>query len=425
MLGFCLVLCYAGLWVGAAPEGPSVPHFLGAMAAAFILYAAACWLAARSSDRGCLWVILAGAVLFRVSMAGPVLYDNDIYRYHWDGKVLASGRNPYRYAPSDRALADLRDEAWERIGYKSVKTIYPPATPLLSAATYWLWPHPGRIRVVAALFDLATLIPIILILLHLKLRPALVIIYAWNPLPIKEFANSGHLDSIAISLAVFALYALISARPITSGVLWGFSFLGKTWVLLLAPLYARRRVAVAVGAFVAVVAVGLLPFLAAGEGLLAGSRAYARDWEFNSGLFALESMAAEWLGLDGGPAAKTLNCMIWVALAIAVMAAAERDALTVLRRAGLLISAALLLSPVCNPWYVCWLLPLLCVHRSPAWLAFTGLVMLSYLWYQDPRLDPAGRVVQYGVLGSLLAWEQVSRDPNRLWRGLVASWRRA
>ena len=92
-----------------------------------------------------------------------------------------------------------------------------------------------------------------------------------------------------------------------------------------------------------------------------------------------------------------------------------------LRRAALLIGAALILSPVCNPWYVCWLLPLLCIHRSPAWLAFTGLVMLSYLYYYDPGLDPAGRVVQYGILGSLLLWEEISRHRHRLWRGLVPS----
>jgi alpha-1,6-mannosyltransferase len=419
VLGLCLVLCYAGLWVGAAPEGPSVPHFLGVMALAFPLYGVACWLAMRLSDQRSLWVIVPFAVVFRLLIAGPVLYDDDIYRYHWDGKVLASGRNPYKYAPADLELADLRDGAWERIGHKSVKTIHPPATSLLSAATYWLSPRPGRIRVVAVLFDLATLVPIVLILLRLGLSPTLMIVYAWNPLPIKEFANSGHLDSVAVFSATFALYALTWGRPAVSGLLWGLSFLGKTWTLLLAPLYVRRRKAFATVAFAGVVAAGVGPFLGAGDGLLEGSRTYARTWEFNSGLFALESMAADWLGCDAGPIAKTLNSTIWMALAMAIIAAGERDATTILRRAALLISTALLLSPGCNPWYVCWLLPLLCIHRSPAWLTFTGLVMLSYVWYHDPGLDPPGRVVQYGILGALLAWEQISRDPNRLWRGLT------
>jgi len=92
------------------------------------------------------------------------------------------------------------------------------------------------------------------------------------------------------------------------------------------------------------------------------------------------------------------------------------DDSAVLRQAGLLIGAALVLSPVCNPWYVCWLLPLLCVHRSPAWLGFTGLAMLSYMFYVEPlgHLDPAARVVEYGIFGGLLIWEAVRRHPQSL-----------
>ena len=80
----------------------------------------------------------------------------------------------------------------------------------------------------------------------------------------------------------------------------------------------------------------------------------------------------------------------------------------------------MLLSPVCNPWYACWLLPVLCVHRSAAWLAFTGLVMLSYLYYVEPlgHLDPAARIVEYCVLGALIGWEAFTRHPHAFWRGL-------
>ncbi len=391
------------------------------MAVAFILYGVACGLARRASDQGSLWAIIVGAVVLRLLMAGPVLYDDDIYRYHWDGKVLASGMNPYRHAPADPELDELEDETRGRIGYSEVKTIYPPLTEALSAASSLIWPHQNRIRVLAALFDLATLVPIVLILLHLKLRPTLVVIYAWNPLPIKEFANSGHLDSIAVFLATFALYALIRRRPVASGLLWGLSFLAKTWTLLLAPLYLRRRSNTGILVLVAVVLVGVLPFVGAGGDLLAGSRAYARDWEFNSGLFALEKAAAQWFGLPGAEVPKTVNVALWLLLAAAATGVGAGGDSMLLRRAALLIGAALILSPVCNPWYVCWLLPLLCIHRSPAWLAFTGLVMLSYLYYYDPGLDPAGRVVQYGILGSLLLWEEISRHRHRLWRGLVPS----
>ncbi len=416
--GFLSALCYAGLWLGPSPGGPSVTHFLGLMAPAFVLYAVACGAARRLTSRVALPVIIGGALLFRVLVTGPVIHDDDIYRYHWDGRVLAAGHNPYRYAPNDHRLARLRDDAWQHVSYKWVKSIYPPLTEALSAATHLIWPSSHRIRVLAAAFDLATLIPILLLLRRLALPPTLAIVYAWNPLPIKEFANSGHLDSIAIFLAMWSLYALSSRRPVRAGALWGLGFLAKTWPLMLLPLYLRRHRMLGLVPFVIVVAAGVLPFAGAGADLLAGSRAYARVWEFNSGLFALAKSAAEARGLDGMLAAKALGTVLWLVVAGLVVISRDAGDADTLRRAGLLIALALVLSPVCNPWYVCWLLPILCVHRSPAWLAFTALVMLSYLYYEDPALDPPARIVEYGVLAALVLWEHLTRNPHRLWAGL-------
>jgi len=38
-----------------------------------------------------------------------------------------------------------------------------------------------------------------------------------------------------------------------------------------------------------------------------------------------------------------------------------------------------LLSPVQNPWYLCWVVPFLCVFPTRSWIALTGLVGLYYL----------------------------------------------
>lgn len=421
-LGLLSALCYAGLWLGTPPDGPAVPRFLALIAAAFVLYAAACTVARRAAPRTSLPTVLVGAVAFRLIMiSGPVLYDNDLYRYHWDGRVLASGRNPYSYAPGDHRLARLRDEAWERVDFKWVKTIYPPLAIALSAASSLVWISPHRIRLLALVFDLATLLPILLILARLRLPRALVIVYAWNPLPIKEFANSGHLDSIAIFFATWALYLLISRQALRAGLLWALSFLSKTWTALLFPLFLHRRSIVAILMFAAVVLIGLLPFARAGKDLFAGSRAYASHWEFNSGPFAVVKAAADRIGLDGMRAARALNAAIWLLFAALVAASREGSEPEALRRAGLLVAVALVLSPVCDPWYVCWLLPVLCVHRSPAFLAFTGLVMLAYVYYHDQALDPPARILEYGTLAALLAWEQLARSKHRLWAGLTVT----
>jgi hypothetical protein len=44
-----------------------------------------------------------------------------------------------------------------------------------------------------------------------------------------------------------------------------------------------------------------------------------------------------------------------------------------------IMALVFLLSPVQNPWYLCWVVPFLCVFPTRSWIALTGLVGLYYL----------------------------------------------
>lgn len=62
-------------------------------------------------------------------VVAPPFLSSDIYRYVWDGRVLAAGINPYRYIPTDPHLAALRDaKVFPEINRANyAPTIYPPA----------------------------------------------------------------------------------------------------------------------------------------------------------------------------------------------------------------------------------------------------------------------------------------------------------
>src|SRR3954454_4847359 len=46
--------------------------------------------------------ILAGAVLFRlIGFLGQPIYEDDFYRYLWDGRAFALTGSPYQHPPSD------------------------------------------------------------------------------------------------------------------------------------------------------------------------------------------------------------------------------------------------------------------------------------------------------------------------------------
>ena len=61
-------------------------------------------------------------------------------------------------------------------------------------------------------FDLGTCL-LLLSLLRARGRPAAVILYAWNPLVLKELAGSGHLDAAMIFFLVLSIYLLDHGRP--------------------------------------------------------------------------------------------------------------------------------------------------------------------------------------------------------------------
>jgi hypothetical protein len=68
----------------------------------------------------------------------------------------------------------------------------------------------------------------------------------------------------------------------------------------------------------------------------------------------------------------------------------------ILRYTYLVIGFAIVLSPTVYPWYVSWMVPLLCFFPNPAWILFTCLVFASYwvlplykqanLWILDEKV---------------------------------------
>ena len=162
----------------------------------------------------------------------PIL-EIDYYRYLWDGKVAVEGISPYRYAPAevlevkidgDPSLARLNKLAvrtesnhtvLSRIHYADYTTIYPPVSQFVFAATMRCLPesatveaHIVAIKFTLVLFDLATLGLVCFLLRAFHRRIGWLIVYAWNPLVIKEIANGGHLDSIATFWTIAALVML-------------------------------------------------------------------------------------------------------------------------------------------------------------------------------------------------------------------------
>lgn len=422
----------------------AVGAFLFLFAFLFACYAAA-YASAVRAGAAALPVIALGAVLFRLTLlpAGLspfgrdlpadlaadlrgqrvtyerfILFDSDLWRYVWEGHAWAHGENPYLDPPDSSGLDRLGDaqpgpstdglgiwgDVRDRVSRPHVPSIYPPLAQAVFRASHAL--APGSVLTMKAIVTLADLGAGLIIALALIAagRPvAGVLLYAWNPLVVKVFAGSGHIDSVLVAALAGMAYA--SVRDSRAGVAaaFGLAVLAKLSPLVLLPLVARRvglpRLLISLG----IVAAGYAPFMNAGPGLFAGLTTFAREWEFNAGPFRVLRAALAPLLHDPDAGARLVASGTVVAGAIWL---AHRAAGRPERFAGAacsILGLLLLVSPAVMPWYVTWLLPLAVLSGQREWLVLSGLVGFAFLVMVDGRERVAALAAEYGLFLAALA----------------------
>lgn len=404
-------------WLGSLlvmPWNRNVFAFLALFATAFALYLLAWRSLARSVAPGRValpGIVVAGFVFRATVFLSPPSLSDDAYRYLWDGRVQAAGISPYAHAPDDPALAPLRDVNHASINHKDVPTIYPPLAQLAFYVAARAAPTLTVQRAVFLGFDAGI---VFLLIRHLRRRglPAeRVLLYAWNPLVLVEFASSGHVDSLALLCVLAGLYAAERGRASSAGAMWGLAFLGKLAAFPLIPwMVVKARARGTLTAFAIVVASGYAAYFIWPEtdlrrNLFGGTATYARDWYFNAGLYPL----LERITHASGVTLRVSLFSLVAALAFWLAARLRQD--QVLAYTGIVFSAVLAVSPVVHPWYVVWLVPFLCFFPLWSGLALSGLVALSYVVLHQYSVSGVWALpawvqwIEYGIPLGLLALE--------------------
>jgi alpha-1,6-mannosyltransferase len=209
------------------------------------VYLVATWMVThRTGSRHAVWVVLVVAAALRLPLiVSPPFLSTDVYRYVWDGRVQAAGVNPYRYLPADPALASLRDNlVYPRINRADyAPTIYPPTAEAVFAAVGILWSSVSGTKAAMVGFEILAVFCLLRLLAAAKLPPERVLIYAWNPLPVWDFAGNGHVDGVAIGLVAAALLLRVRHRDGWAGIALGLAILTKFLPAVVAPVLWRRR----------------------------------------------------------------------------------------------------------------------------------------------------------------------------------------
>jgi alpha-1,6-mannosyltransferase len=352
-------------------------------------------------------LILAVAVLLRLLVLPlPSTLSDDIQRYLWDGKVAASGLNPYVHEPNATEVRELRDEAWEQLPHRQVPTVYPPfAVAAFSVATQA--PAPAlALELLLTLFDLVTCVLLMVLARAVGIPGYRVAWYAWNPMVSLEVAGMGHVDALGVTCMVL-LAICLSHRPqwVTGAALAATGgVLAKLVPLVGFPAWARLSgrplvfLSIAIGAS----AVALVPVFVSSGGVPPGLVAFGIRWEFNGPIFEplwrlvdglgvptaasrlLDSLKA-WTGqLDFWNQLYPFNYpQLWAKIVLGVVLLAALG-VSVVRRfplAGMLwiFGSVVVCSATVYPWYLLWVLPWAALTENRAWLLASATVMLSYI----------------------------------------------
>jgi|GEM_PF-312239 len=329
------------------------------------------------AHRATIWIVIAGAVLFRLTLLPlkPSL-SNDPYRYHWDGVVQLAGYNPYLVSPDKLAIGVRMTPNGHRLPAHQIPNIYPPLAELVFRAAARLFPSTIAFKLPFFLSDVISVFLLAVCLRRYAKREFRLAVYAWNPLVIFELSGTGHSDALAIVMVLVAIL-LVRQRIVTSTLALAAATLLKLFPIMLFPLWLRRvgwprtwKSWVAGMGSTALALACFWPYRAALQQIPKTMHYFVRHWQNNNAslftLFGKISHSFAWSsGLGEG-----------AVIGLALWAAARR--LEPERAAYLIFGAILLFTPNAYPWYFTWAIPFLCFYFDPAWLLLTVLQFLAY-----------------------------------------------
>jgi hypothetical protein len=376
----------------------------------------------RTLKRRTFWAAaLAGASVRALLAFSEPAMEDDYYRYLWEGALTAHLVNPYKITPEEARRADPAsavgvlarqgEAVLLRVNHPGMTSNYPPLAQLAFAAAYQLAPWDlSAWRVLALAFDAASFL-LLLALLGAASRDRLwSLLYWWNPIVIKEVANSAHMDGLVVMLVLASLLMAARRRRLAALIALSLAMGAKLWPALLLPLLLRplatRPWTLAAGGLLvaAAAAAWAIPVSAGGPHPHDGFIAFARFWRTNSALFpAVEDLIA-WL-LEGlgqaGQAWLYARLLLVAGLGALAIHVAWRPVLTaedLCRRAGLVTLWLVLLSPAQFPWYVMWTIPFAVFRPTWSVAAMTALVPLYYLSFYFIARG------QYGIFSHAIVW---------------------
>jgi alpha-1,6-mannosyltransferase len=296
-------------------------------------------------------LIIITGIIFRITVipAAPTT-SPDVFRYIWEGKIVAHGVNPYQVPPGAYLLNQYHSDLWAKIGFKNMTSIYPPFAQVafligykLSGESVW------GLKVVYLICETITLIILLKLLKLKKVNPGYVILYAWLPIPVMEYFINAHIDAVGITFFILFLYNIEKGRNKLSAVFFALSFLVKFYPIMLFPLLIKKigikKLVPFTSIFLLTTLIFYAPFLTSDFAVKNSLTTYLLRWEFNGSVYNLIKMFSD-------QDLARIICGILLIITITIISFKYRDFVN--GTFGVFLSFVIFATTI-YPWYLGWI----------------------------------------------------------------------
>ncbi len=341
------------------------------------------------------------------------LFENDHYRYIWEGRILIQGKNPYVLPPSSLELNEIDYDAKEDIAFKNLTTIYPPVSLL------WFG--------VAGHFSASYRFGLILLMLLNSLLVFFLLSKVWPlirskwllilclPLIQKEYIQSVHIDLFAFMWVFYFLfdeksryfrhfvYILLSIFSKIIGVFFVFIYFLR--------YFKEKKRLLSFWVFIILLIFSFPIFYQYlhSIGGVGGYNAFSQTWVWNPGFYSFLSRFLNYSDEASRKMIGVLFCIYILILGSFSLVDYKKKLFEVSMRRKweityLFFSGLMFFSPVYNAWYVIWfLIPALMLNLKTG--VFYGIFSFTcYFSYLNKDLLPLGEFLGH-IFFLISLWE--------------------
>lgn len=389
------------------------------------------------------WMLAGLGILFRLLFFGSIPnLSQDFYRFLWDGRLLATGINPYLFLPDDLITSQVEvipqmQVLYEGMGALSASNFsnYPPVNQLFFAIAALLSGKSilGSLIVLRSIM-LAADIGILWIgrklLKSLEMDPHKIFWYFLNPFIVIEMSGNLHFEGVMLLFLIWAIYLLHKGNWLWASVVFGISVSVKLIPLLFVPLFYHFFVKEGLFSqgfwrlkkffwiLLSVIILTFIPF-ASSEFIANFTTTIAlwfRVFEFNASVHYM----IRWIGFETigwnpiGTTGKILPIIVILFILSLTFFRKNLSTKQLIASMMFAITFYLFLSTTVHPWYLATPLLLSVFTRYQYAILWSLMVVLSYSAYTSAGITENLWLVaiEYVIVIGFLLWELLQKKAN-------------